>query len=249
MRLTPAVTAGLLVATLAGCGAGHVATESGDGCPPADAAGSAAIDYVPFVKVDQLMFAQTFSPDVTVPPSLLGPTVMTVRCTISEVVGNPDFESRDGDAAYLPIGTELRAVNGYRRDFRLAAKENGAWRVYEVMDVPGAATGADQLDLAGKVVKVHLVEGDRGEDVLETVDDPASVTALVRAVLTSPVLPEQTDIDKRLGDEFPVFVRFDLLDGTAVQRAWHVKAGVLWPRIEAPPELVEALAPDGLSAG
>jgi hypothetical protein len=238
--------AGVLVVSLAGCGAAPatVGTRSGDECPPADAQANAAIDYVPFVKVGELSFVATFSPEVTISRSQLGPSVTTVRCMISEVVTNPDFEPRDGDAAYLPIGTELRAVTGYRRDFRLAANENGTWRVYEVTDVPGAATGADLLDLAGKVVKVHLVEGDRGEDILETVDDPARVAALVRAVLSSPVLPEQTEMDKRLGDESPVFIRFDLIDGTAVQRAWHVKAGVLAPRIEAPPELSEALAPD-----
>jgi hypothetical protein len=236
--------AGVLVAALAGCGAGAgVATRSGDGCPPANADGNASIDYVPFVRVGGLSFQKTFSPDVTVRPSRLGATVMTVRCTISEVVSNPDFESRDGDAAYLPIGTELRAVSGYRRDFRLAAKEDGAWRVYEVMDVPGAATGADQLDLAGKVVTVHLVEGDRGEDIVATVADPVRVTALVQAVLSSPVFPER-ELEERLGDDSPVFVRFELVDGTAVQRAWHVRAGVLWPRIEAPPELAEALTPD-----
>jgi hypothetical protein len=238
--------AGVLVVALAGCGAGPatVETRSGDECPPADAEANAAIDYVPFVKVGELSFVATFSPEATVSRSQLGPTVMTVRCMISEVVTNPDFEPRDGDAAYLPIGTEVRAVSGYRRDFRLAANENGSWRLYEVTDVPGAATGADLLDLAGKVVKVHLVEGDRGEDILETVDNPGRVAALVRAVLSSPVLPERTEMDKRLGDESPVFIRFDLIDGTAVQRAWHVKAGVLWPRIEAPPELSEALAPD-----
>ncbi len=242
--MRPAWATASLVAALAGCAAGQdVATQSGDGCPPANAEGNATIDYVPFVNIGELMFVQTSSPEVTVPRSQLGPTVTTVRCTISDVVSNPDFESRDGDAAFLPIGTELHAVNGYRRDFRLAANENGAWRVYEVMDVPGAATGADQLDLAGKVVKVHLIEGDRGEDILETVDDAARVTALVRAVMTAPVVPEQA-LEQRVGDESPVFVRFDLIDGTVVQRAWHVKGGVLWPRIEAPPELSEALAPD-----
>lgn len=30
-----------------------------------------------------------------------------------------------------------------------------------------------------------------------------------------------------MGDEAPLFVRFDLSDGTAVQRAWHVQAEVL----------------------
>ena len=165
------------------------------------------------------------------PESQLGETVLTVACTISETVHNPDYSLRDGDAAYLPVGTELRAVDGYRPDFRLAAWEEGAWRLYEVDDVPDAVVGEDMLDLRDKVVAVHLVEGDRGERILRTVDDKAQVETLVDAVLSAPVVSEQSS---RLGDESPVFVRFDLRDGTSVQRAWHVEAGLLWRRITAP---------------
>ena len=64
--------------------------------------------------------------------------------------------------------------------------------------------------------------------------------SLVDAVLSAPVVSEASS---RLGDESPAFVRFDLRDGTAVQRAWHVEAGLLWRRITAPPELAVALEP------
>ncbi|MGZ4590521.1 MAG: hypothetical protein ACXV2I_06980 [Actinomycetes bacterium] len=236
----------LLAAAVTGCGTGHgtVTTRSDNGCPPANAEGNAQIDYVAFVKVGGLTFQATLSPEVTVPASRLGPTVLTVRCTISDIVHNPGFQPRDGDAAFLPIGTELRAVTGYRRDFRLAAHEDGVWRVYEVTDVPRAVTGSDQLDLAGKVVRIHLVEGERGKDIRRTVDNPARVAALVRALLAAPVLPDRAQLQDELATESPVFIRFDLADGTAVQRAWYVEAGVLWPRIQAPPELAMELAPD-----
>jgi hypothetical protein len=216
MRRGRVALAGSLLAALAGCAAdpdgAAVAAEPGNGCPPAHAGGNAAIDRVPFVRVGGLMFHATFSPAVSVEESALGPTVATVRCRIADVVHNPDFRARDGDAAFLPAGTGLRAVTGYRRDFRLAAREDGGWHVYEVFDVPDAATGRDQLDLAGQVRRVHLVDGDADDAIRRTVHDP---------------------------EESPWFVRFDLTDGTVVQRAWHVRAGVLVPRIAAP----AALAP------
>jgi hypothetical protein len=212
-------------------------------CPPPDADGSAIIDWAPFVDVDGLMFQRTFSPDVTIDESQIGPTVATVTCTIGDSVRNPDFRARAGDAAFLPAGTELRAVDGYRPDFRLAAREDGAWQVYEVEDVPGADTGEDLLDLRDKVTAVHLVEGDRGEGILTPVHDPDRVAAVVRAVLTARVLPDAATLWDRLGAEAPQFVRFDMADGTAVQRAWHVRAGVLGPRIEAPEILESALSP------
>lgn len=58
-----------------------------------------------------------------------------------------------------PPGTELREVEGYRSSFRLAAREDGAWQVYEADVVPDAETGADLLDLEGKVEQISLVEG------------------------------------------------------------------------------------------
>jgi hypothetical protein len=265
MRPRYVALAGALLALVAGCGSARqdVGAGQGDGagptvaepkavttpaagdCPPHDPNGRAAIDWVPFVRVGGLMFQATYSPatPTTVPESQLGETVLTVECTISETVNNPDYRPSNGDAAFLPVGTELRAVDGYRPDFRLAAWEDGAWRLYEVDDVPDATVGEDMLDLRDKVVAVHLVEGDRGESILRTVDDEAQVASLVDAVLRARVVSEKSNLYERLGDESPVFVRFDLRDGTSVQRAWHVEAGLLWRRITAPRELVDALAP------
>jgi hypothetical protein len=217
--------------------------SSAPACPPSDADGDAMIDWVPFVTVDGLMFQRALSPAGTVDESRLGPTVATVTCTIGDSVRNPDFRSRDGDAAFLPAGTDLREVAGYRADFRLAAWEDGAWQVYEVENVPDADTGEDLLDLRDKVTAVHLVEGDRGEGILATVDEPDRVATIVQAVLTARVLPDTAKTWDRLGNEAPLFVRFDMSDGTAVQRVWHVKARVLGPRIEAPEILESALSP------
>lgn len=242
-----AALAAFLLVIVAGCGREQgpaaVTTTRDARCPPPDGDGSSSISWVPFVRVNGLMFQATFSPTATVPESELGATVLTVACTIGETVRNPEYRPRDGDAAFLAAGTELREVNGYRPDFRLAAREEGAWHVYEVDDVPDAVTGEDMLDLRDKVVRVHLVEGDRGEKILRTVDDESQVTSIVQTVLMAPVLPESPTLYDRLGDESPVFVRFDMTDGTAVQRAWHVESGVLWRRIKAPAALEQLLSP------
>ncbi len=240
----------MLLAT-AGCGAsgGTVETTNAAGvppaqaCPPPDASGDAAIDWVPFVVIDGVMFQSTFSPEVIVPRSALGDVVSTVECRIADTVGNPDFQPRDGDAAYLPAGTELRTVDGYRTDFRLAARQHRAWRVYEPVEVPGADTGEDILDIRGKVEQIHLVEGDRGEDILRTVEDPATVRRVVDAVLAASVLTDGAGLES-MGNEAPLFVRFDLTDGTAVQRAWHVQAKVLAGEIQAPQILAQSLRPE-----
>ena len=240
-----AVTVALLVG---GCGSERptaVVTAAGADtpptCPPPDAEGQpqAIIDWVDFVRVDGRMYGRYGdSSPARVDPSLIGPVHSRVLCTIGEVVSNPDFRMRDGDASFLPIGTELHRFSVARPALRLAVQVDGTWRVYEVMDAPRARTGADLLDLGG-VTSVELRDADTAERVLATVDDPESVRRLVAAVLAAPVFASPPD---DLGS--PVFVRFLLADGTWVQRPWNREGGVLAQRIEAPVEL-EQLFPPG----
>ena len=213
-------------------------TEAAGECPPQDVDGNSIIDWVPFVRVDGVEFQSTI-PDTTVDEIALGDTVATVICKIDGVVGNPEYVTRDGDAAFLPAGTELREVLGYRTDFRLAAKEGRRWTIYESYHQDGIETGEDMLDLRDKVTAIHLVEGYYGRDIQQTVDDPDVVATIVDAVLAAPAVPED-ERDEATGAESPMFVRFDLLDGTSVQRAWHVHAGIFALDFRAPPELTGA---------
>lgn len=243
--MTPvrAVLTVVVLALASGCGGDQIVTAGpGTGsapstapCPPPDAEGDAQIDWVPFVKVDGRRYEAVQSPaENLVTESALGDVVATVSCRIGDVVGDPQFRARDGDAAYLPAGTELRTFASANPELRLAVRENGEWRVYEVGEVPGARTGADVLDLAGGVVKVELLDGDTATEVLGSVSGPAEVRRLVDAVLAAPA----TEADHEWsGDEAPVFVRFTLTDATVVQRAWHRSGGVLASQIAAPAEL------------
>ena len=235
------------VALLAGCGDGQTVTAeprtepsaTTAPCPPPDAEGNAQIDWVPFVKVGGRSYTSMFSTAAnTVPASALGDLVAKVSCEIGSVVGNPDFRARNGDAAYLPAGTELRSFAHADPELRLAVHEDGAWRVYEVGEVPGAHTGADVLDLTGGVEKVELLDGETASKVLGSVSDPAEVKRLVDAVLAAPAVAPDYE---RLGDEAPVFVRFTLDDGTVLQRPWHRSASVLASQVTAPEELDQLL--------
>ena len=236
-----AVTVALLVA---GCGSEQpteVVTAAGPdappSCPPPDAAPEddrrAIIDWVDFVRVDGRMYSR-YGDDYsgTVDPSLVGPVHSRVLCTIGDVVSNPDFAMRDGDASFLPAGTELHTFGDARPTLRLAVQVDGTWRVYETMDAPRPRTGADLLDLGGGVTSVELRDADTAERITASVDDAEAVRRLVAAVLAAPVFASPPD---DLGS--PVFVRFLLTDGTWVQRPWNRAGGVLAQQIEAPAEL------------
>jgi hypothetical protein len=158
-----------------------------------------------------------------------------VLCRIADVVGDPDYRARDGDASYLPAGTELRRFGTADPRLRLAARVDGVWRVYEVQDVDSARTGADLLDLSGGVTSIDLLDSETGSQVLATVDDPATVRRVVDAVLAAKVQASPSDIL-----DAPEYVAFHLTDGTTVRRPWLRAPGVLATSVQAPPELAEA---------
>lgn len=126
---------GALIAmlVLVGCTASTQAALPAGTCPTADPGrdGGPMIDWVPFIVVGNTMFSTTYSPESELPADRVGEVVTTVRCRIGGAVDDPDFRPRDGDAAYLPAGASVHAVVGEPVSARLAAKEDGVWRLYE----------------------------------------------------------------------------------------------------------------------
>lgn len=99
-------------------------------CPP-PVGGNAAISWVPFVVLDGQMYVTGYdSPEQVLQEDQVGDVVATVSCRIADV-GDPDFVPRDGDAAYLPVGTQIHQVQGRPPGEAVAAYEEGSWRLFE----------------------------------------------------------------------------------------------------------------------
>lgn len=212
---------------------------AGDTCPhlSREAARTVMIDWPDLVRVDGLTYLGEPQGGTALSPRLIGPQIATVACRMEGNVADAGYRMRDGDAAFLEPGTAIHAVQGYRTTFRLAARTARGWQLYEVDDVASATRGEDLLDLAGKVKVIDLLDGESGTRVLRRVDDPATVDRLVTALLAAPVTRQG------YGNEVPVFLRFELTDGTYVQRAWFRASGVIWRGIQAPPTFARALGP------
>jgi hypothetical protein len=107
--------------------------------------------------------------------------------------------------------------------------------IYEADTSPKAGTGADLLDLAGKVDFISI--RDSNELELATIREAAVVTHLVSIVLRAPV--DQAIQPPANGPQY--FVAIHFLDGTQSVRAFWPSTGLLSRGILAGPEFAQVM--------
>lgn len=92
------------------------------------------VDYVPFLQLGGRQFVSEMWGKHTSGRADLGEQVASVTCTISKLTEDGDKRViggfRDGNSAYLPVGTAIFSVTGYRSDCRVAVIEEGKVRAY-----------------------------------------------------------------------------------------------------------------------
>ncbi len=184
--------------------------------------------YLNFVRLGGIMYLSRRPED---PPAVgrplqgrdLGTIVAHVRSKLDGMVHDPTYLPKDGDAAYLPVGTPIYGVKGYRPTFRLVARWNGHLFLYEADTNPQARRGADLLDVAGKVRSIGI-DSDTGDGTTEiaAIAQPAQVATLVGLLLSARVDQGQTERDATR-----YFLTLSLLDGTTVHRAFWPASGQL----------------------
>ncbi len=214
----------VLMLALSGCG---VSPIGGSGVR----FGHQIVDWVDFVRFDGITYlANTDRGSRALVTADLGPIYATVRNMLSGNVNDPGYRSRDGDAAFLPPGTAVYEVKGYASSFRLAAQHAGHIALYEADTNPRAKTGADLLDIGGKVRTIAVISDQDGMTQLGEIDGAAAVQSLVAMALRAPVNQSQQPTDSTR-----YFIAFNLLDGTRVLRAYWpesnlMQRGILLPR-------------------
>lgn len=219
-RLPSLVVTGCLL--LAACGGGRAGVRH------------AAVDYQDFIRLDgTTYYVADHGVGRAVERADLGPVFAIVS-------GNPPrndptlrYRPRDGDAAFLPRGSSVYTVKGYRPTFRLAASYHGRLWLYEANEAAGARTGADLLDLAGKV---RFLSVNSGRVELARIKDRPRVAELVQSVLEAPVGPTRARAEARY-----CFVVFNMVDRTAVRRAFFPETGELRPGVFASREFSRAV--------
>jgi heat shock protein HslJ len=193
------------------------------------------IDWVDFIKFNGITYLRTIQ---SLPYSEEELEYFDeIRFRVEGNVDTPDYESKDGDAAYLDEGTQIYSIRGYSPDFRLVAETGTGLLLFEADTNPNAETGADLLDIGEKVEYIGINDPVDGKTELASITEPDLVSSLVEMVLEAPV-----DQAARSGGN-QVFIEFHLRDGTGVNRSFRPGTGELHRGIMLPDDFWETIKP------
>ena len=211
-----------VIDTAAGCPDEH----PGDWQPGPDG----FTDYVDAVRLGGRQYDQTSA--TTLSADDLGELVGRVCFTLGDMTFDGAAPAQDGDATFLPVGTELRAIPGANPDLRVAAVTGSDVTMYEVTWVEGAEVGAELIDLGPAITEIWVNSDDDGERI-EPITDPAIVGELVEQLATASVdLTPRPESDR---DGKRYMIELVRSDGTSSIRSYWIDTGELWPGIDLPP--------------
>lgn len=189
-------------------------------------------DYVTFDGIDYLRWID--EPGRAPAREDLGPEFAIVECAmVGDRQGCP--YGMDAGAAYLPAGTPMYAVKGYRTDFRLVAVAGGRLLLYQAWRNSRAKTGGQLFDIAQRV---HSVEVQRGERTPATAATPVRVSdkrdadALVDMILGATVRAPRPHPSA----ERRYWITLWLADGTTLGRPYFADTSELLGGVALPPE-------------
>jgi hypothetical protein len=216
------ILASLALVLLSGCG-----QSTGQGTRPLSGRQSASviIDWVDFVKFNGIMYVANIDSRASkqLVSADLGPQFATVQFKVDGNISDGNYRPKDGDAAFLDTRTPIYTVKGYSPTFLLTAYSNDQIIRYVADRNPSAKTGADLLDIGGKVTRIGINSETDGTTELAAIADPRKIQSLVALVLTAPVKQDTTQPPS--GTRY--FIAFHLRDGFTVTEVYWTKNGEL----------------------
>lgn len=173
------------------------------------------IDWVDFVKWDGTTYSMNYDSDSESIQWQKAQKLGEVRFTLDGNAG-VNHKTKDGDASYLPEGTEIYAIEGYSPDFRVFA----SGRMFEVSEPAHAETLGSFLDVAGKVERVILQSPIDGSFAGEFAEEHAEL--FIEHLLA---LPYEASYTQSEGE--PVFFALQLNDGSLTSSVYWEDTGYI----------------------
>jgi hypothetical protein len=197
--------------------------------PTGAAEAQSLFDFISFDGVHYLRWAE--EPGRVLTREDLGIEFATVECSYAEDRAGCAF-GRDAAAAYMPAGTRVYAVRGYRTEFRLAAVVNDRVFLYQAWRNPRAKLGGELFDVAGKV---RAIDVQRGQPASGTPGNPARLDvkdteAVVDMIVRGPVRPPRAH---EFGEP-RCWLTIWLADGTTLGRPYFPRSGEIMDGLTVP---------------
>jgi hypothetical protein len=174
------------------------------------------IDWADFLMLNDIMYS--YNNNGTKESSALqrGEKIGVVSYMLDEHACS-DHMTKNGGAAYLPVGTAIYAMKGYKPSYRVISEG----KVYEANRNPQARTLGDLWDIEGKVEKVSLESGMDGSPIGDFMPEASAVFA--KELLQLKLIGFDT-IYKHNKPEYGIFLRIHLEDGTSFRMVFYEKA-------------------------
>ena len=189
------------------------------------------LDFITFDGVHYLRWAE--EPGRALTRADLGIEFATVECSYGEDRVGCAF-GRDAAAAFMPAGTRVYAVRGYRTEFRLAAVVNERVFLYQVWRNPRARVGGDLFDVAGKV---RAIDVQRGEPTPAHAITPARIAAKDAETLVDMMLRGRLRPPRAYTFGEPRYwLTIWLADGTTLGRPYFTETSELMDGLVVPAE-------------
>lgn len=196
-----------------------------------DAQAQSILDFITFDGVHYLRWAE--EPGRALTRADLGIEFATVECSYGEDRVGCAF-GRDAAAAFMPAGTRVYAVRGYRTEFRLGAVVNDRVFLYQVWRNPRAKVGGELFDIAGKV---RAIDVQRGEPSPANAVKPARVAAKDTEALVEMMLRGRMRAPRAYAFGEPRYwLTIWLADGTALGRPYFTETSELMDGLVVPAE-------------
>ncbi|QJD84977.1 hypothetical protein [Cohnella herbarum] len=173
-------------------------------------------EWADFLIINNITYYQNNDGTMAVTAEQLGDTVGKISYMLNDHACTGHV-SKNGDAAFLPIGTVVYALKGYKSEFRVVANN----KVYEVNDNPNAATVGDLMDIEGKVEIVSLESGQDGRLIGNFSQDASS--DFISELLPLPYVGFDA-VYETIKHEAGIFLRVHLQDGTSFRMVYYPKA-------------------------
>ncbi|TNJ63651.1 hypothetical protein FE784_24695 [Paenibacillus hemerocallicola] len=183
------------------------------------------VDWVDFIKFNDIMYGFTGHLQTSKPNVKLGPKIGEVKYKLT---GNAcsNHEVQHADAAFLPVGTPIYEQLGYKHEFRLIAGD----KIYQVMVNPKAKFVKELYDIEGKVEKITIFRDTHDQDI-RTIEQ-SKTNALTNLFLEREIIGFE-EIFKRgvPKTEYQFFIDFHLKDGTAVRSLYRSASEIMNPGV------------------